>query len=175
MFVAAHICFDRQIARRGRSKESKCSMQGGLCPLSRKQMAITGIGFLIPASSQPCLLLQGSCLALTGHLQPPSAASPAPHHQRSRSCSLLLLPWGHPGIGDVFVTSPAQQGALDAAGHEEPAGCTCCAHRKAAAGQGDGTGCPAPCGTPQCMAEMARGCADGGLWMPSASTTASPS
>lgn len=104
MFVAAHICFDRQIARRGRSKESKCSMQGGLCPLSRKQMAITGIGFLIPASSQPCLPLQGSCLALTGHLQPPSAASPAPHHQQSQSCSLLLLPWGHPGIGDAFVT-----------------------------------------------------------------------
>lgn len=60
MFVAAHICFDRQIARRGRSKESKCSMQGGLCPLSRKPPAITGVGFLIPASSQPCLPVYGA-------------------------------------------------------------------------------------------------------------------
>lgn len=76
MFVAAHICFDRQIASRGRSKESKCSIQGGLCHLSRKPTATTGIGFPIPTSCEPCLPLPQSCLAPTGHPQLRSQAQP---------------------------------------------------------------------------------------------------
>lgn len=77
MFVAAHICFDRQIASRGRSKESKCSIQGRLFHLSRKPTAITGIGFLIPTSCEPCLPLPQSCLAPTGHPQLCSQAQPS--------------------------------------------------------------------------------------------------
>lgn len=44
MFVAAHICFDRQIASHGRSEESKHCIQGGLRHLCRKLTAIRGSG-----------------------------------------------------------------------------------------------------------------------------------
>lgn len=99
------------------------------------QTAITGIGFLIPASSEPCLPLQGSCRALTGHLQPPSAAptcaaSPGTAGAAPSSCCCGdTREYGEYGIH--LSPSPAQQGALDCGGHEDPAGCTCCAHRKA--------------------------------------------
>lgn len=84
MFVAAHICFDRQIASRGRSEESKCSIQAGLCHLSRKLTAITGIGFPIPTSFEPRLLLQQSCLALAAPAasQSACATSPGARHRR---------------------------------------------------------------------------------------------
>lgn len=85
-----------------------------LPPLSRKLTAITGIGFLIPASSQPCLPLQQSCLTLTGHLQPPSAASTCTASCSSAgACSLFLLPQGHQGIWDSFVTQPSTTRSLE--------------------------------------------------------------
>lgn len=100
MFVTAHICFNRQIASRGRSKESKCSIQGGLCHLSKKLTAITGIGFPIPALSEPCLPLQWSCLTPTStcsftighsHLHHVTQSTLLTADSSAVACSLLLL------------------------------------------------------------------------------------
>lgn len=179
MFVAAHICFDRQIARRGRSKESKCSSQGGLCPLSRKLTAITGIWFLIPASPQPRLSLQQSCLMLTGHLQPPSAAFTCTASCSSAgACCLLLLPWGHQGIWHSFVTQPSTTRSFECWRSRGPSRLHLLCSQKGRQQQGRemAQAVPLCMGHPraQQLVGTAQGGGDGACGS-SASTTASPS
>ena len=192
MFVAAHICFDRQIASRRRSKESKCSIQGGLCHLSRKLTAITGIGFLIPTSLEPCLPLQRSCLAPTAPAASQSATaactvSPGARHSCQQCHSLLPPPAAAETLRNMrFISHQAHQNKATLilqVTRIQYAAFVVCTERKAAAKHSPRlqsgemaqafllcVGHP----TTKQPAVTARGCGDGGLWLSSAWTTAYP-
>lgn len=85
MFVAAHICFDRQIASHGRSEESKHCIQGGLRHLSRKLTAITGSG---PACRSP---VAGCPLGRDQSLAPLGAAGDGAFPPRTPPASLWAI------------------------------------------------------------------------------------
>lgn len=160
MSVAAHICSNRQIASHGHSEESKCSIQEGLCHLSRKLTAIAGIGFLIPASFETRLLLQRSCLTLTGHLQ----LHTRPHHQHHTHCHWHHRSW----LPSSSVEAPRNRHFISLQAHQNKetlilqvtrihdAVLVLCTERKQqqsillTARQQDVTGFPAPRGTPRC-------------------------
>lgn len=122
-----------------------------------------------------------SCLTLTGHLQPCSAASTCTaSHSSAGACSLLLLPRGHQGIWDAFVTQPSTTGRLELWRSRGPSRLhSLCSQKGREMAQAVllrvGHRAQHSPARSSCWGQHSTGGGDGGLWMSSASSIASPS